>query len=120
MFELSVTGAIASAHFLRGYEGPCKDLHGHTWKIEVTVTSPTLDTIGFVIDFRDIKKQLKEFLAHLDHVCLNDLPHFQEVNPTTENIAQYVYKEFAKKCQPLKLKQVRVWESESSSVMYYE
>ena len=120
MFELSVTTDIASAHFLRGYQGPCKNLHGHTWKVEVTVASSKLDTIGFIIDFRDIKKNLKEFLAHLDHVSLNDLPYFKDVNPTTENIAKYIYQEFVKKCRPLKLKQVRVWESESSSVTYFE
>lgn len=120
MFELSVKGDIAAAHFLRGYEGKCKDLHGHTWKIEVLITSETLDDIGMVADFAVIKKQLKGFLEGLDHVCLNDLPFFKEVNPTTENIAKHIYTEFGKVIAPLKLKCVRVWESDSSSVTYYE
>ena len=120
MFELSVKGDIASAHFLRGYEGKCKDLHGHTWKIEVVIVSDQLDAIGMVADFAVLKKQLKEFLAVIDHVCLNDLSYFKEVNPTTENIAQYIYTHFSKDIKPLKIKHVQVWESELASVMYYE
>lgn len=120
MFELSVNGDIASAHFLRGYNGPCKDLHGHTWKIEVTVRSAKLDKIGLVVDFRVIKRKLKDFLMRIDHVCLNDLPYFKKVNPTTENIAKYIYDEFSKVIRPLKLVKVRVWESETSSVTYFK
>jgi 6-pyruvoyltetrahydropterin/6-carboxytetrahydropterin synthase len=120
MFELTIAGDIAAAHFLRGYDGPCKNLHGHTWKMEATIESNQLNEIGLVVDFRDMKKKLKEFLMHLDHVCLNDLPYFKEVNPSTENLAKYVYQEFSKACRPFKLKRVRVWESEGSSITYYE
>lgn len=120
MYELTITGDIAAAHFLRGYDGPCKDLHGHTWKMEVTITSEKLNPIGLVVDFRDIKYKLKEFLKHLDHVCLNDLPFFKDHNPSTENLACYVYREFGKQCTPFVVKCVRVWESESSSITYYE
>lgn len=120
MFELKVKGDIASAHRLRGYEGRCKDLHGHTWKIEVTLISATLDAIGMVADFKVMKALLKEILDPIDHVCLNDLPFFQEVNPTTENIAKYVFQKFSVACAPLKVKQVEVWESELASSIYYE
>ena len=120
MFELSMGGHIAAAHFLRGYDGPCKDLHGHTWKIEVTIQSDKLNEIGLVADFRDVKRKLNEFLAHLDHVSLNDLPYFQKVNPSTEHLAKYIYQEFAKQSRPFKLVRVRVWESESASITYYE
>ncbi len=120
MFELSITGDFASAHFLRNYEGPCKNLHGHTWKVEVTIQSEKLNEIGLVVDFRDLKQRLKEILMPIDHVCLNDLPYFQAVNPSTENLAQYIYREFAKVTTPFVLKRVRVWESETSSVTYWE
>ena len=120
MFELSIKDHIASAHFLRGYEGRCKDLHGHTWKIEVVIAGNQLDAIGMVADFAVLKKQLKEFLTAIDHVCLNDLPYFKEVNPTTENIAMYIYTHFEKDIDPLKIKTVQVWESDSASVVYYE
>lgn len=120
MFELSITSDISSAHFLRNYEGPCKHLHGHTWKIEVTIQSDKLNNIGLVVDFKDMKQKLKEVLMPLDHVCLNDLPYFKEVNPSTENIAVYIYREFKKTCGSFSLKCVRVWESETSSVTYSE
>jgi len=120
MFEIAVKGHIASAHFLRGYEGKCKDLHGHTWKIEVVIASDQLDEIGMVADFALLKKQLKEFLTVIDHVCLNDLEYFKEANPTTENIAKYIYTHFDKVIDPLKIKTVQVWESDTSSVTYYE
>lgn len=120
MFEVSVKGDIASAHFLRGYEGRCKDLHGHTWKIEVVIVGEQLDCVGMLADFAVLKKELREFLVTIDHVCLNDLPYFKKHNPTTENIAKYVYQNFAAEIAPLKIKRVRVWESDSSSVVYYE
>lgn len=120
MFELSITGDIASAHFLRDYEGPCKNLHGHTWKIEATIQSDKLNNIGLVVDFREMKQRLKDVLMPLDHVCLNDLPYFQKVNPSTENLAVYIYREFKKAAAPYRLKEVRVWESETSSVTYFE
>ena len=120
MFELSITGDLASAHFLRGYDGPCKDLHGHTWKVEVTIQSEKLNGIGLVVDFRDMKCRLKDILKPIDHVCLNDLAYFKTVNPSTENLAQYIFREFSKACRPFVLKRVRVWESETSSVTYSE
>ena len=95
-------------------------MHGHTWKIEVTVISPALDRLGFVVDFQEIKKKLKDFLIPLDHVCLNDIDFFKKQNPTTENIAKYIFQEFSKVIQPLKLKHLKVWESETSSVVYFE
>jgi 6-pyruvoyltetrahydropterin/6-carboxytetrahydropterin synthase len=120
MFQLTIKDHIAAAHFLRGYDGPCKNLHGHTWQIEITIESDHVDQIGIVMDFRLMKNKLKDFLSHLDHVCLNDLPYFKEVNPSTENIAKYVFQKFSKECHPFKLKKVQVWESDSASVTYFE
>ena len=120
MFELSIKGDIASAHFIPGYKGPCQNLHGHTWKVDVTVESRTLNSLGMVADFADMKMKLKEFLKTIDHVCLNELPYFQNTPPTTENIAQYIYRNFSAEIKPLKIKHVEVWESESASILYYE
>lgn len=120
MYELTINGHFASAHSLRGYDGPCKHVHGHTWKVEVTIQAQMLNNIGLVVDFKELKKKLNEFLMHIDHVNLNDLPAFKEVNPSSENLAKYIYQEFAKLCRPFKLLRVRVWESETSSVTYYE
>ena len=119
MFELSIKDTIASAHFLPGYSGMCKDLHGHTWKIEVVIANEKLNKIGMVVDFVELKKTLKDFLKPIDHVCLNDLAYFKKNNPTTENIAKYIYDNFQGKIKPLEIKRVQVWESETSSVTYY-
>ena len=118
MYELSIIENFSSAHFLRGYNGPCENLHGHTWKLEIAITSENLDDIGLVVDFKDLKGRLQRFLQSLDHICLNDLPAFKDKNPSTENLAKYIYQEFAKECHPFLLKKVRVWESETCSVSY--
>ncbi|MBN1869414.1 MAG: 6-carboxytetrahydropterin synthase QueD [Candidatus Omnitrophica bacterium] len=120
MFELSIREDIAAAHFIKGHEGKCKNLHGHTWKVEVTVRHDRLDGLGMVADFTVLKKKLQEVLGPIDHACLNELPFFKENNPTTENIAKYVYGQYKDKVKPLGLKEVRVWESETSSVTYYK
>jgi 6-pyruvoyltetrahydropterin/6-carboxytetrahydropterin synthase len=118
MYELAITGDFAASHMLAGYEGNCKNLHGHTWKVEAFLESSRLDSIGMVMDFKLAKKKLKDVLTRLDHVHLNDLAVFAHVNPTTENLAKYIFEEFSKECGPFKVKRVRVWESDSASITY--
>jgi len=120
MYELSIAGHFSSAHFLKDYPGSCRNLHGHTWKVEVTITSAKLNELGLVFDFREMKKKLQELLETMDHKCLNDLPAFTENNPSTETIARHVYQEFGKLCQPFFVKKVQVWESDNASITYYE
>jgi len=120
MFELTIKGDIASAHFLRGYPGKCKDMHGHTWKIEIFIRGESLNDIGMVEDFSVLKKKFKTFLEPLDHTCLNDIEYFKDVNPTAENIAKYIYDQFSPEILPLKLLRVQVWESDQASAIYYE
>ena len=119
MFELAVRGDFCASHILHGHEGKCQHLHGHTWKVEVVIQSEQLDAVGRVVDFSVVKKKLREFLDTIDHVHLNDLPAFKDINPSTENLAKHIYHGFSDACRPLKLKEVTVWESESSSVKYY-
>ncbi len=111
---------MASAHFLRGYEGKCKNMHGHTWKIEVFIINDQLDSLGMVADFGILKTKLNDFIANLDHAALNDLEYFQVNNPTTENIAKYIYVQYSQIIHPLQVSKVQVWESDSSSVTYSE
>ncbi len=118
MYELSIKTDFAAAHSLRGHEGKCKILHGHTWKVEVVVTKSSLDRIGRIVDFSVVKKQLKDFLSTIDHRHLNICPPFDRMNPTTENLARYIFDGFSKVCRPLKLKRVTVWESDTASVTY--
>jgi len=120
MFEVSVRDHIASAHQLHGYDGPCKDMHGHTWKVEMVVCGNTLDGVGLLADFKILKAKLKEVLMPLDHVVLNDLPVFKDLNPSTENLARHIYRTLSINCAPLRLKHVQVWESDTASVIYYE
>ncbi|MCA9402628.1 MAG: 6-carboxytetrahydropterin synthase QueD [Candidatus Omnitrophica bacterium] len=110
---------MASAHFLRGYPGKCKDMHGHTWKVEVFLAANELNELGMVEDFAILKRKFKDYLAELDHKCLNDLAYFQAVNPTAENIAKYIYEGFAPLVAPLALKRVQIWESDMASAIYY-
>jgi len=120
MFELTVSGSISSAHQLHGYDGPCKDMHGHTWKVQMMVCSPQTDDVGLVTDFKILKAKLKDVLTPLDHVALNDLPVFKGINPSTENLARHIYRALKTACSPLCLKHVQVWESDTASVIYYE
>lgn len=120
MFEVTVRDHIASAHQLHGYDGPCKDMHGHTWKVEMVVCGNSLDGVGLLADFKILKAKLKEVLSPLDHVVLNDLPVFKDLNPSTENLARHIYRSLSARVAPLRLKQVQVWESDTASVIYYE
>jgi 6-pyruvoyltetrahydropterin/6-carboxytetrahydropterin synthase len=120
MYELVIKDNIAAAHFLREYKGKCETLHGHTYHVEAVIASGLLNSLGMVADFTELKKKLHEFLSELDHVCLNELDFFKVNNPTTENLARYIYEQYGKLIAPLKVCRVRVWESDSSSVIYYE
>lgn len=122
MFEMQVKGTFDAAHHLRGYEGKCSRLHGHTWTVELSVEGAGLDELGMLVDFRDLNRLLKDTLEPMDHQYLNDLPPFRDMNPTAENIAKYLYETLAP--HPLfsgrnaRLASVRVWESAHSSVRY--
>ena len=118
IYALKVQDTISSAHFLRHYEGKCKNLHGHNWKVQVTIAADTVDGAGMVADFGVLKQKLRDVLASCDHTCLNDLSFFKTHNPTTENIARYVYEELSRAVAPLTVKSVEVWESDACSVVY--
>ena len=117
MYQLVVKGDFASSHSLRDYEGKCKNLHGHTWKVEVAICGKDLNKTGMLVDFKEIKGVLRTILAELDHQHLNDLVFFQTVNPTSENIAKFIFDKFSKEI-PSKVKRVTVWESENASATY--
>lgn len=116
MYSLKVQGTFSSAHNLRGYKGKCEDLHGHNWIVEITVESDGLDHLGMVLDFKYLKKRLSAVLEEMDHKYLNKLAYFKKVNPTSENIAEYIYQKLQTKI-PL-LKSVTVWENSTSCATY--
>jgi len=123
MFRLAVVDYFASAHQLRGYNGQCERLHGHNWRVEVVVEGKELNEQGLLLDFKVIKGALSSILQGLDHSFLNELPYFQEKNPTSENLAFFIFKEMEKalKAYPgVRVKEVTVWESERARATYLE
>ncbi len=120
MYELVVQKSFAGAHNLRDYDGECEKLHGHNWKVEVTLKSKVLDKLGMVIDFKIIKKTLDEILSRFDHSYLNELKEFHQENPTTENVSKTIYENLNGKLPPeISVAKVRTWESENCAAAYY-
>ncbi|MCG8431479.1 MAG: 6-carboxytetrahydropterin synthase QueD [Candidatus Omnitrophica bacterium] len=116
MFTITVEGHFSSAHNLRGYRGKCEELHGHNWKVAVNARKDKLDKTGMVIDFQMLRKGLKSVLAALDHTYINKIPYFARINPTSEQIAHYIYDQLKKKFP--EVSSVTVWENHGSSATY--
>ncbi|HHJ12559.1 MAG TPA: 6-carboxytetrahydropterin synthase QueD [Chromatiales bacterium] len=121
-YTLKVVSDFASAHTLRGYPGQCSRMHGHNWKVEAEVEATTLDDTGMAIDFKEIRRQVKSITDRLDHYYLNEIPPFDTINPTAENIAAYLYRELARAIERpgLKVAAVTLWETERACVRYSE
>jgi 6-pyruvoyltetrahydropterin/6-carboxytetrahydropterin synthase len=120
MYQISVEQDFDAAHFLRGYNGKCEALHGHRFRVVIKVKSSQIDDIGLAYDFRALKQHLADILARFDHTLLNDLPPFDKINPSSENIASTIYKELQPKLAgaPVSISGVEVWESPQSRVAY--
>ncbi len=120
MYEIMVETHLDAAHFLRGYRGKCEAMHGHRFRVAARVSAAALNDIGIAYDFADLKKDLNEAIAGLDHTCLNDHPAFQDMNPSSENLARLVYDrlEASLRGSGLKLGTVEVWESPFTAVVY--
>lgn len=120
MYELKIEDSFAAAHNLRGYKGQCEELHGHNWKVEVVVRADRLDATGLAIDFQELKRATDDVLKGLDHTYLNDLPAFRENNPSSENIARYIFEELARHIERegLWMHRVTAWESERACASY--
>ena len=118
MYEVSVTQHFDAAHYLRGYGGRCEQLHGHRFEVAVTVRAEKLNNIGIAFDFAELKKHLAEVLKRFDHVCLNDIAPFDNVNPSSENIATTVCGELTGRLGGMVISRVEVWESPESRVTY--
>ena len=120
MYQISVEQHFDAAHFLRGYQGKCEALHGHRFRVVVEVTASGLDDIGIAYDFTLLKQHLGDIISRFDHTCLNDVPPFDKINPSSENIAVTIYKELQPKLAgaPVSISGVEVWESPESRVTY--
>lgn len=120
MYELKIVTHFAAAHQLREYEGGCERLHGHNWSIEVFVEGDTLGDDGLLVDFRVVKDATQRVLDVLDHRFLNDLDPFRTENPSSENIARYIFERLAAELDDGRIHVSRViaWESENACASY--
>ncbi|MBN1523405.1 MAG: 6-carboxytetrahydropterin synthase QueD [Spirochaetales bacterium] len=118
MYEVSVHDYFASAHFLPNYNGKCENIHGHNYKVILTVRGTELDESGMLADFAMLKQTLKKLLDEFDHKLLNDLPWFASMHPSAENIARTVFEEISAVLPDINLHAVEVRETEKNRAKY--
>lgn len=122
MYEVTVKKTFSAAHLLREIGGKCEELHGHNFTVEVSAAAETLDDEGLLIDFRTLKRWTEEVLERLDHKFLNELDYFKKRNPSSEQIARYLYDRIDERARKEKahahLSRITVWESENSRATY--
>lgn len=137
MYTLQTSASFDSAHFLKGYEGKCSNIHGHRWTVEVTVASEKVEeegTIrGMVVDFKTLKEDLNRLADELDHSLVIEEGSLREktktalqeeefrivelpFRPTAENLAEYFYDEMEEKGYPIML--VKVYETPNNCAGY--
>jgi 6-pyruvoyltetrahydropterin/6-carboxytetrahydropterin synthase len=121
MFEVSVEHTFAAGHALRNYRGKCENVHGHNYRVQVIVRGEQLDQTGMLADFVELKKLLRAISEPLDHVFLNDIEPFRELNPSAENIARYIWEKMDEGLRvgnPVEVAEVKVWETDIQSATY--
>jgi 6-pyruvoyltetrahydropterin/6-carboxytetrahydropterin synthase len=121
MFDIFIDTHFAGAHHLRDYPGDCEKPHGHNWKVKVTARATELDSCGMAIDFKVLKKIVKEVIDKLDHNDLNTLPYFQDKNPSSEHIAKFIFDEVSAllASKNHSLQTVTVLETDTQGLTYY-
>jgi 6-pyruvoyltetrahydropterin/6-carboxytetrahydropterin synthase len=122
MYELKVITQFSAAHRLENFYGKCEGLHGHNWKVEVFLGGERLDGAGLLMDFGVVKARTREVLEEIDHKYLNELAAFQEQNPSSENLARYLFQRLSDTLNRdgIKVLRVNVWESDNSCAAYYQ
>src|SRR3970040_217157 len=130
MFQVSVDETFAAGHALRGYRGKCENVHGHNYKVQVTLEGPALGSIGLLYDFKDLKDAIHGTIRKLDHQFLNEVAPFDAVNPSAENLAKYFYEEVTRlltegspqgnPSAPCAIKHVTVWKTDTTTASYFK
>ena len=120
MYHLTIQTHFAAAHNLLNYQGDCENLHGHNWKVEVTVATDQLDKAGLGIDFKILKKHTKEIMNYLDHKYLNDLDAFKGISPSSEHIAKFIFDRLLDSLSgfDVTVEKITVWESDNAYASY--
>ena len=111
-YKVSVIKTFSAAHCLREYKGKCENLHGNNWKVCVTISEKKLNKNGMVMDFADVRMVMDTILEKLDHKYLNEVHPFSTINPTAENIAEYIFHQLG--TAEIKVDSVQVWESDNA------
>jgi len=117
MYKITVESSFSAAHHLVNYKGNCENVHGHNWRVLVAAGYENVSDDGIAIDFRELKKALESILEHLDHKDLNNIEYFNE-NPTSERIAEYIFRKIRE--QDIPVKNVKVFETDSYCAEYSE
>jgi 6-pyruvoyltetrahydropterin/6-carboxytetrahydropterin synthase len=122
MYEVSVDEAFSAGHALRGYKGKCENVHGHNYKVRVTLAGKELDGVGLLYDFVHLKQVIQGVIHSLDHRFLNEYAPFDTVNPSAENIARYIYDETSKQLRQTvngaTISSITVWETDVTAATY--
>jgi 6-pyruvoyltetrahydropterin/6-carboxytetrahydropterin synthase len=122
MFEVTIEETFAAGHALRNYRGKCENVHGHNYRAEVTLRGAELNAIGLLVDFVELKRAVHAVLDRMDHQWLNDLPPFDAINPSAENMAKYIYDEVSAALtaqEGVRVASVRLWETDTASATYF-
>lgn len=122
MYEVTTEEHFSAAHHLRDYNGPCENVHGHNWLVRASVRCEELNKLGIGIDFKELKKLLGEVIEKLDHRDINLIFEKQGCNPSSENIAGYIYRELDKKLREpgCRVSRIDVYETPGNSASYFE
>jgi 6-pyruvoyltetrahydropterin/6-carboxytetrahydropterin synthase len=118
-YVVTVRAGFEAAHALHRYRGLPEAVHGHSWRVEAQLATTTLDEDGLAYDFCEVQKALLAVLGPLDHRCLNEVPPFDQVSPTAEAVAQWVYEELRNRLPGAPLVSVTVFEGPENSVTYF-
>jgi len=124
MFEVTVEQTFAAGHALREYKGKCENVHGHNYRVQITVQGERLNRIGLLVDFVELKRIVREVVDRLDHQFINDLEPFTVINPSAENMAKYFYDEVSRRMDntpvdaPTRIAQIKIWETDTSIAVY--
>ena len=123
MFQISVDESFSAGHSLRGYKGKCENVHGHNYKVRVTLEGPELDSIGLLYDFTHLKRAIRDVVRRVDHIFLNDQAPFDVINPSAENLAKYFYDETTRQMSAVpdgaKITRITIWETDTTSATYW-
>ena len=122
LFEVKVISSFAAAHNLKDFRGKCENLHGHNWKVEVVLRGNSLESNGILVDFGEVKAATREALEEVDHKYLNELPFFSKNNPSSENVARFLFEKLSVKLNTgnRRLHSVSAWESADACATYME